>query len=314
MGNTSYIFEVVSLKDPGIQALQWHVDDLQRLPSTLMKGKSTTPGIWLPLAVSKMTSSLATMTSFYIDVFGAAFEEGNTLQTSGSVKIGFFTWPQIDIPVRVIERAGGNTSGELTVHDLERAKFEAHNMTLGRSFEESALCGIHFGVGIILGGQTYNMAEKALRVRNWPYLKIFGSNGGWPHAIIDPTGDSVEFQHIPAYNPILDPQQEWTKNARGDALCGPGGPTDCAPGGLIVQGNCQSEFSPPTSASCAVALTKHCPDLQYQLERCSECAYKYETFVILKAQGCYVADTYLYCTPTKYLQTNVTNTSPSIVV
>ena len=82
-----------------------------------------------------------------------------------------------------------------TLHDMfermkdpafEQAKFLSHNMTLGRTFEESALCsqdkwvdnhwGVAFLGGPFGGGPTIASILAYLRERNWPYMMVWNSN------------------------------------------------------------------------------------------------------------------------------------------
>ena len=78
-----------------------------------------------------------------------------------------------NMQVRMIERAPGNTSGEFGITDLENLKFAAHNLSTGRSFHESALCGSdkwldnHRGIAIFgapktNGTLTYNTILDSL--------------------------------------------------------------------------------------------------------------------------------------------------------
>merc|ERR1711988_2101871 len=94
--------------------------------------------------------------------------------------------------VRLVERPVHNTTGKMTVRDLEKAKMAGHDRALGRTEEESGLCGVskwydnHWGIDrlpVTLGDQIAAMTK-----RNWPYFHLWS----WNMYIVDPTGDAVQ--------------------------------------------------------------------------------------------------------------------------
>jgi len=127
--------------------------------------------------------------------------------------------------------------------------------------------------------------------------------------VTDPTGDSIDFSHKPEY---AKRQPEWTKNATGEALCGPclddeqplSSPTNqklCMSGGLCEQGNCHS-YSAPVSASCTAALAARCGGLGLRLTAFADCAYSAAHLPArtLRRSGCFSADLYFHCIPKNY--------------
>eukprot|EP00937_MAST-01D_sp_MAST-1D-sp2_P004578 g4578.t1 len=327
--HTQYVFEVVCATKPDDSALAapvaWRADALARLPSALLKGKKAGPGVWLPLAVSKASSDLDALMGFYAAVLGAT-TSAPAASADGSARVSFASWPRGNMQVRVIERNGStcsNTTGPLTVRAFEQAKFASHNMTLGRTFEESALCaqdkwvdnhwGVAFLGGPFGGGPTFSYILGYLRDHNWPYTMMWNSKNhnastsadtgaapplvqpGYVLAVGDPSGDYVEVNAMGA-NAAAPPA--WAKPAEGDALCGPvQSQALCADGGLCSQGQCGT-YSPAPPAACTAALAAACP--AGALASCSNCVYAPATFAALRAKGCYAADLYKFCVPSNF--------------
>ena len=190
--HTQVMMEVLAATQPNGSALldgiQWRADPMQRLPHALLAGKKPSAGTWLPVAVSRVcaagaptlsalrsvaetpafeylvhvqaTSDLDHLSSFYTDVLGASMS-ANLSSGSPTVRLAMASWGP-NTQVRLIERQA-NTSGALSVAALEQIKFSMHNKTAGRSFHESALCGMnkwmdnHWGVRKITCWRTFDL-------------------------------------------------------------------------------------------------------------------------------------------------------------
>jgi hypothetical protein len=116
------------------------------------------PRIFVPLAVSKAVSSLSNTLDFYTTVLRATTttyaNNGNRNRSSSDpdpdpdpvpvpvpVQMAMVSFVGAAMQVRLVQRPLRNTTGEFSIMDLERVKFEGHDMALGRTPEETALCG-----------------------------------------------------------------------------------------------------------------------------------------------------------------------------
>ena len=120
-------------------------DDLQRLPASVFTANNVTaitdavPSILLPLAVSRATSDLSAMETFYTkDLFAAINHSSSSSSSSAnSTKLMAFAPPGANVLVRAVQRPATSTSDGLSVLDLETIKNAAHSMSHSNNF-----CGI----------------------------------------------------------------------------------------------------------------------------------------------------------------------------
>ena len=285
--HTQVLVEMISDTKPSSSVVadsDYYVDSLVRLPATKACTQnpcsSGTEGMWVPLAVSKPVASLSEMTDFYTDVFKGFLGFNATAGAgAGATKLQMIYFNgYVNMQVRMIERPATDTLGAFKVSDLHKAKMEGHQVALGRTEEESALCGVskwydnHWG----LDQHEYSYSDylKAMEARNWTFYHMWS----WNMYIIDPSGDGVQMDTMwGTYKPT------WASLAEDDALQN-----------LCTQGNCASAAT-VTTTSCAAALTAKCGKLNdgKHIADCNTCVHW--AWSSLAKAGCYNPDAVKFC-------------------
>lgn len=237
-----------------------------------------------PLAVSKATSNMEVLSEWMENVLFAQ-REWNVTYSDG-VKYSYwnpgFSSMAGKMQVRFVERPPSDTSGSMSVAQLEKIKFAGHKLVADNAANNSAntICGFdkwydnHYAID---GGSTTLDAWKAsFDKRGWPYYQAWGAQLGPENIyVVDPTGDSVQLDG------------SW----RGAA---PAGVAGDALGTMCGQGNCLAGQR-PTPAECTTAMSLACPGLQNQDSVCSDCVYDNVHWPKLVKAGCLNSDTVGYC-------------------
>ena len=123
-------FEIVSAVAPEAKAQRpIFEDDMVRLPhSTISSAGASPPGedYLIPVAISKGTSDIETISTYYTQILQADFDYLYSDETEG-LTMKTFRLPEAAMPIRFIQRTDTSSyASTFGVKDLENAKNEAH--------------------------------------------------------------------------------------------------------------------------------------------------------------------------------------------
>eukprot|EP00656_Telonema_subtile_P019596 TRINITY_DN20827_c0_g1_i1.p1 TRINITY_DN20827_c0_g1~~TRINITY_DN20827_c0_g1_i1.p1 ORF type:complete len:380 (+),score=69.95 TRINITY_DN20827_c0_g1_i1:235-1374(+) len=191
--HTQVVFELVSnctSNGNSNGTVDWIQTELTRVPTAVLtanKAFDAHDSVLTPVAVSKATSSMDAIHSYYNGIMQAS---QSFIQTNNSTKLAHYTLPGARVTVRFVERAeASTTTGELTVAGWEAAKLRAH-----RELRTGNLCGFnkwydnHYAWDQLFK-ITMSQMQKSWDAQGWPY-KIWKT----PHNVYvaDPTGDTIQ--------------------------------------------------------------------------------------------------------------------------
>ena len=235
---------------------------------------------WVPLAVSKAVSDLDRVDEWYRGVLRAELASSDEGTVEG-VRLRTYYFPkQASMQVRLVERAPRATLADtMSVAEFEAAKFRAHDRALGRTEQESALCGVskwydnHWGID-----QSVVKLDEyidAMRARNWTYYHLWS----WNMYAVDPSGDAIQLDADWGGD-----KPAWAALSEDDSLQN-----------LCTQGNCSVANAPsPTSETCAAALASECPLGGFATANdCADCIHW--RWAALTAAGCFNIDVVSFC-------------------
>ena len=128
--DTQVNFEIVSAVAPEAKVQRpIFEDDMIRLPHTAVSSAGASPpgeDYLIPVAISKGTSDIETISTFYTQILQADFDYLYSDETSG-LTMKTFRLPEAAMPIRFIQRTDTSSyASTFGVKDLENAKNEAH--------------------------------------------------------------------------------------------------------------------------------------------------------------------------------------------